>query len=52
MNEILAAAQLHAPLTMLVDNQPTIHRTKKDSNSGTQKVVDIRFHALKCRGVA
>ncbi|KAE9046320.1 hypothetical protein PR003_g1815 [Phytophthora rubi] len=34
-------------LTLQVDNQPAIHRIKRDGSSGSQKVVDIRFHALK-----
>lgn len=34
-------------LTLQVDNQPAIHRIKRDGSSGAQKAVDIRFHALK-----
>jgi hypothetical protein len=34
-------------LTLQIDNQPTIHRIKRDGSSGAQKAVDIRFHALK-----
>jgi len=34
-------------LTLQIDNQPTIHRIKRDGSSGAQKAVDMRFHALK-----
>lgn len=47
VNELLSAVSLQASLTMLIDNQPTIHRIKKDANSGFQNAVDIRFHIIK-----
>ncbi|KAE8991793.1 hypothetical protein PR003_g6645 [Phytophthora rubi] len=34
-------------LILQVDNQPVIHRIKRDGSSGSQNAVDIRFHALK-----
>ncbi|KAJ0389413.1 hypothetical protein ATCC90586_010601 [Pythium insidiosum] len=34
-------------LTLLVDNQSTIYRIKREGNSNAQKAIDVRFHALK-----
>ncbi|KAE9045316.1 Retrovirus-related Pol polyprotein from transposon TNT 1-94 [Phytophthora rubi] len=47
VSEILAGQRSPFRLTLQVDNQPAIHRIKKEGNSGAQKAVDIRFHALK-----
>ncbi|KAE8894467.1 hypothetical protein PF002_g28248 [Phytophthora fragariae] len=45
--EILSSQNDAVPITLRIDNQPAIHRIKRDSSSGAQKAVDIRFHALK-----
>jgi hypothetical protein len=34
-------------ITMHIDNQSAISRIKHEGNSGAQKAVDIRFHAIK-----
>lgn len=47
VDEILHESRGELELTMCIDNQPTIHRIKRESSSGAQKAVDIRFHALK-----
>lgn len=47
VDEILSPVIVPPKFTLLVDNQPTIHRIKKVGSSGAQKAVDIRYHALK-----
>lgn len=45
LDEILAGAE--PKLTLLVDNQSTIHRIKREGSSNAQNAIDVRFHALK-----
>ena len=47
MNELMMKECIVESINTWVNNKSTIFRIKKEANSGSQKTVDVKFHALK-----